>query len=237
MHLRYLGEVFKIWSVCSLSAEEYVSAAKHHKDSNDEFVKKAQILLKTKPFEITTGCTNLGKLIKKRGNAVLREIHLLSAYMRLKPYSEMVLVGECNTEHNTCYLIAKSLARKFDRFIIVVFTNNNFSIASNRINLPKFPQFEDKTRQDIIDKVRIFAKKAIKDDLPDDIFLENGDLLWEKYYETQFLEQRLNVKLFRKFIPKYALEKANMNIEKEFFEKTIEKRGEKKTLDSFFNEV
>jgi hypothetical protein len=227
-------EVSRDLFLCSLSAEEYFNAASYHKDSNDDFLNKAKHLLESKPFEITTGCSNLGKLIKKRGNAVLREVHLLSAYMRLKPYSEMVLVGECKPEHDTCYLIAKSIARRFDKFIIVVFSDNSFSIVSNRTDITEFPQFSGSSKQIIINQVRDFAKQTIKDVLPSDIFKENGDFLWEKYYETQFLEQRLNVKLFRKFIPKYAMDKANMNIEKEFYEKVVEQRKEKHTLDFFF---
>ncbi|OLS33172.1 MAG: hypothetical protein HeimAB125_01240 [Candidatus Heimdallarchaeota archaeon AB_125] len=83
--------------------------------------------------------------------------------------------------------------------------------------------------------MRCFVKQTIKDGFHKEFFNEDGDSLWEKYYETQFLEQRLNVKLFRKFIPKYALEKANMKIEKEFYEKVVEQRKEKHTLDFFFD--
>ncbi len=220
---------------CSLSAEEYFNAASYHKESTNDLIIKAKFLLETKPFEITTGCSDLGKLVKKRGNAVLREVHLLSAYMRLKPYSEMVLVGECNNEHDTCYLIAKSLARRFDRFVIIVFASKSFSVVTNRTDLPEFPKFRGSSKQTIIEKVRCFAKQTIKDGFPKEFFNEDGDSLWEKYYETQFLEQRLNVKLFRKFIPKYALEKANMKIEKEFYEKVVEQRKEKHTLDFFFD--
>jgi len=221
--------------VCSLSAEEYVQAASYHKNYNENSIEKAKLLLKSKPFEITTGCSDLGKLIKKRGNAVLREVHLLSAYMRLKPYSEMVLVGECNPEHNTCYLITKSLARRFDKFVVIVFTESTFSVATNRRDLPALPQFRGSSKDEVIINVREYAKETIKDDFSEDIFLEDGDFLWENYYETQFLEQRLNVKLFHKFIPKYALKKANMKLEKEFYEKVVEQRKEKHTLDFFFD--
>ncbi len=221
--------------VCNLSAKEYVQAARYHKDSNENSIEKAKLLLQSKPFEITTGCSDLGKLIKKRGNAVLREVHLLSAYMRLKPYSEMVLVGECNPKHDTCYLITKSLARRFDKFVVIVFAESTFSVATNRRDLPTFPQFRSSSKNEVIINVREYAKETIKDNFPKDIFLEDGDFLWENYYETQFLEQRLNVKLFHKFIPKYALEKAHMKIEKKFYEKVVEQRKEKHTLDFFFD--
>ena len=106
---------------CDLSVGEYLEAANHHNDSTPEFIEKALLRAKTKPYEITTGCSKLGKLVKKRANQVLREIHLLSAYMRLKPYPEMVLTGSCKPEHNIVYYIAKSIAKRFDQFIIVVF--------------------------------------------------------------------------------------------------------------------
>jgi len=93
--------------VCDLSAGEYIEAANHHIDSTPEFVEKALLLMKSKPHEITTGSSSLGKIIKTRANQVLREIHLLSAYVRLKPYHEMVLVGSCKPEHNTVYYVKR----------------------------------------------------------------------------------------------------------------------------------
>ncbi|MHA1198214.1 MAG: DUF4130 domain-containing protein, partial [Candidatus Heimdallarchaeaceae archaeon] len=194
---------------------------------------KALLLMKSKPHEITTGSSSLGKIIKTRANQVLREIHLLSAYVRLKPYHEMVLVGSCKPEHNSVYYVGKSIAKRFDRFIIIIFAAENFAIVSNRRDIPEFPKFEGCSREKIIDSVREFARANVDQRLPEEIILEEGDFLWEKYYETQFLEQRLNPKLFHRFIPKYALEKAEMKVEKDFLNKLVKKNRGKITLDRF----
>ncbi len=227
-------EVFSISWICNLSAHEYVDAASYHNETTNEFIEKALLVMKSKPHEITTGCSDFGRLIKKRANQVLREIHLLASYLRLKPYPEMILVGNCKPEHNTTFFIGKSIAKRFDRFIILIFTLDNFAVVSNRRTLPEFPKFTASSREELIVSVRGFAEKNIAERLSQDILLENGDFLWEKHYETQFLEQRLNTKLFRKFIPKYALEKADMKIERNFYEKIVEKPKEKFTLDKFF---
>ncbi len=220
--------------VCNLSASEYVEAAKYHKDTTVDFIEKALLLMKSQPYEITTGCSVFGKQIKKRANQVLREIHLLSAYLRLQPYQEMILVGSCKPEHNSVYFIAKTIAKRFDQFIIVIFSSSDFAVVSNRRDIPHFPNFSGSSREDIINSVRDFAARNITQKLPEDLILDEGDLLWEKYYETQFLEQRLNPKLFHKFIPKYAIEKAEMKIEGKFLKK-IEHQSKKEcsTLDSF----
>ena len=133
----------------------------------------------SKPHEITTGCSPLGKLVKKRANQVLREIHLLSAYLRLKPYPEMVLVGSCKPEHNVVYFVAKSIVKRFDQFIVVIFTEDNFAVVSNRKDLPKFPEFKGDSKEALISSIREFAKLNIHQRLPEDIFLEEGDFLWE----------------------------------------------------------
>jgi len=228
-----LEQVISMSFVCDLSGAEYVRAANLHRDSTDEFMKKAIALLEKNPHEITTGCSEFGSLVKKRAKAVLREIHLLSAYTRLKPYPELLLVGRCRTDHNTGFSIAKSLSRRFKGFIILLLTPENHFLATVRKDIPAFPEFEGES-EEIIETIRDFITKFCNVRLSNDILLEEGDFLWEKYYETQFLEQRLNTRLFRKFIPKYVTENANMKIEKEFYKKAMEKRNEKKTLDDFF---
>ncbi|MCG3216120.1 MAG: DUF4130 domain-containing protein [Candidatus Heimdallarchaeota archaeon] len=225
-----------MFSICNMSAKEYVQAAICHKDSSMDFIKKANLLLKTRPHEITTGFTEFGAKVKKRANAVLREIHLFSAYTRLKPFPEMLLVGKCKTEHNTGTLIAKSLARRFNSFILLIFTQDNYYIDTERNDISKFPSFDGNTDEEVIVQVRDHLGTNIEEILSDDILLHDGDFLWEKYYETQFLEQRLNIKQFRRFIPKYVLEKADMKIESEFYKAVVEQREEKRTLDDFFKQ-
>lgn len=220
--------------ICDLSAEEYVEASKYHKESTTEFLEKTLFLMKSNPYEISTGCSSMGKTIKKRANAVFREIQLISSYLRLKPFPEMVLVGSCKPEHDTLYFIGKSIARRFDKFIIIVFSENDFTVVSNRKDLPPFPDFKCNSREELISSVRSFVKNAINERISSDIILEGGDFLWKQYYSTQFLKQRLNIKLFRKFIPKYAIKKANMTLERDFFERITKHSKEKCTLERFF---
>lgn len=218
--------------ICDSSGAEYVQASYYHKDTSEEFMRKARDLLEKNPHEITTGCSKFGSLIKKRARAVLRETYLLTAYTRLKPYPELLLVGECKTDHNTGSLIAKSLSERFKGFIILLFTQEKHFLATLRKNLPVFPEFYGDT-EEVIKNVRNFIGRFSDLRISRDLLLEEGDFLWEKYYETQFLQQRLNTRLFHKFIPKHAMEKANMIIEKKFYEKIVKDSKEKKTLDDF----
>ncbi|MCG3225962.1 MAG: DUF4130 domain-containing protein [Candidatus Heimdallarchaeota archaeon] len=220
--------------ICDRSAREYFQAACLHIKTTEDFVLKANELYQSSPHEITTGCTILGKLIKRRANAVLREIHQLSAYIRLKPLPEMLLVGKCHPDHKTGHLIAKSLAKRFGNFIILVITPNDNYLATERTDILIIPEFKEQDEKILIHQIREFADKILTERLPVEFLLEDGDFLWEQYYETQFLEQRLNKRLFHRFIPKYVMKKANMNIEKKFYEDVLEKPEETRTLDNFF---
>jgi len=220
-------------SLCDLSAKEYFQAACLNVSSTEDFIIKAYELLQLKPHEITTGCSSFGKLIKKRANAVLREIHHLSAYLRLRPFPEMLLIGKCKPEHKTGLMIAKSLARRFNNFVILVITPNDHYLATERKDI-SIPVIKESSEESLIQIVREFVGRIIEERLPEDFLLDDGDFLWEQYYETQFLEQRLNTKLFHRFIPKYVMKKAHMDIERKFYEQVIERPEEKRTLDSFF---
>jgi hypothetical protein len=226
--------VNKISFICDRSAKEYFHAACFHINTTADFILKANDLLQSKPHEITTGCTAFGKQIKIRANAVLREIHHLSAYIRLKPFPEMLLVGKCQPEHKTGDFVAKSLARRFRQFVILIITPNSKYIATKRRDIPSFPDIKELDEESLIEQIRNFIEKNITERIPEEFLLKDGDYLWEQYYETQFLEQRLNTRLFHKFIPKYVMKRANMEIEENFYEDVLKKPEEKKTLDSFF---
>ena len=218
---------------CNLSAEEYVHAARSHIDSTNDFIKKARNLLVNKPHEITTGCTELGRLIKKRANAVLREVRLLASFMRMKPYPEMLLTGRCELEHHTGQLIANSLSRRFNMFVVLVFAEDNCYIATERRDVLKLPNLKGKDENTAVRIIRDSLKNCFEERLAPDLVREDGDLLWEKYYETQFLEQRLNVKQFRRFIPKYVMKKANMKVENKFYEKAVVNSKNNRILEDF----
>ena len=220
--------------ICDYSAKEYFHAACLHIKTTADFVHRANNLLQSRPHEITTGCTEFGKQIKRRGNAVLREIHHLSAYIRLKPFPEMLLVGRCQPEHKTGDLIAKSVSKRFEKFVILIMTPNGNHFATRRRDIVSFPDIKEFDEEKLIQLVRNFLENTITDRIPEEFLFEEGDYLWEQYYETQFLEQRLNTRLFHKFIPKYVMKRANMKIEETFYEDVMKKPEEKRTLDSFF---
>ena len=220
-------------SFCNKTASEYVEAALKHKDVDNKFIKESLCLLRTNSYEITTGCSDLGKLIKKRGNAVIRESYKLSAYVRLKPFAEMILLGNCFPEHNTGDMIAKYVSHRFQKFLILIFTNKDYHIATERAEITNLPDFSGKSTDDIIKNVRAFVSECHTERLSDDYLAMNTDDLWEVFYETQYLSQRKNLKLYHKDIPKYMFEKANMKIEKDFYDKTNNKHRKNKTLDKF----
>ena len=58
-------------------------------------------------------------------------------------------------------------------------------------------------------------------------------MLWNHYYETQFLDQRTNLRLFHRWLPKYALEKSSMDLEKDFLKKLEKQALNSHSIDIF----
>ena len=226
-------EVNSKMSFCNKSALDYVEAAKRHKDTTKIFFEKAISLLQNNPYEITSGCSELGSLVKKRGNAVISESYKLSAYVRLTPLSEMILFGSCLPEHNTGSMIAEYITKRYHNFLILIFTDKDFHLATERVDISELPTFSGKTNEEIIEKIRNFAVSIFDDRLDEKYLLLNADDLWEVFYETQFLSQRENLKLYHRAIPKYMFNKAGMSIEEEFFKKVTNKNKQNTTLDKY----
>lgn len=175
----------------------------------------------------------MGSLVKKRGNAVISESYKLSAYVRLTPLSEMILFGSCLPEHNTGSMIAEYISKRYQNFLILIFTDKDFYLASERVDISKLPTFSGKTNEEIIEKVRIFSMSIFDDRLDEKYLLLNADDLWEVFYETQFLSQRENLKLYHRAIPKYMFRKAGMSLEEEFYKKVTDKNKQNATLDKY----
>lgn len=220
-------------SFCNKTAHDYFEAAKKHKDSTESFIIRSFKLLQTSPHEITTGCSELGNLIKKRGNAVIWESYKLSAYIRLIPFREMLLVGSCSPEHDTGELIAAYLSKRFHNFVILIFTDQHHYIKTERVDIKEFPTFQEPNKEAIIANLRTFLDEKIEDCLDEQYLLSNSDDLWEVFYESQYLSQRQNIKLYRRDVPKYMYNKAGMLIEEKFYDKIANKTKRNKKLDNF----
>lgn len=216
-----------------LTVQRIIEAARRHKDSSEDFIQKAYNLMQKYPHEITTGVSELGKIIKKRANAVEFEIYKLGCYVRLEPYPEMVLVGDIEPEHRTGDLVAEWLAKRFKQFIMVIFTEDDYYVATKRDEVKTIPNYEG-NKKEIVTQIRNLASRAYDSRLDEDFIQLNGDELWKEYYKTQYLSQRLNLKAYHRDIPKYMFNKAKMNIEKEFFDQVTDTTRKNKTLDDFY---
>ncbi len=217
-------------------ARQLVKAASYHVDSTEEFNEEARVLLVSAPYEIITKCSEMGVLINKRASAVYREANQISSFVKFEPLPEMILVGECVLEHNSFPIISRWICNRLKNFIILIFTQKTFFVASNRKDIGSFPEFNGDSREEVIEHVRNFARESFDERIPEDYFIEEGELYWKEYYETQFLEQRTNLKLFHQFLPKKVLEKESLRLEREFLEKITLKNDLNHTLDDFLEE-
>ena len=118
--------------------------------------------------------------------------------------------------------------------VVLIFVEEKYFIATEREDVTQFPNLLDNAENSVVRSICDFLGNCFEERLAPDLVREDGDLLWEKYYETQFLEQRLNVKQFRRFIPKYVMKKANMKVESEFFDKAVVNSKNNTSLEDFF---
>lgn len=163
------------------------------------------------------------------------ESYKLAAYIRLTPYAEMLLVGSCSPEHNSGDLIANYISKRFRKFVILVFTCENFHIQTERKEIKEFPKFQRKSEEEITNGLRCFLAERIEERLDEQYLLLDSDDLWEVFYASQYLSQRQNLKLYHRDIPKYMYRKANMKIEEDFYTKVTDKHKNNQKLDKFLS--
>jgi len=112
---------------------------------------------------------------------VAREIHQAKAFIRLVPLeTPKILFGEWELNHETIYFIMKHFLRRFPEYTILLLTGTQAYAGQG-----------SEIWEETIDR-RQLNLPAKKDEFLDE---------WLTFYQSQYIPQRKNIKLFKKHVP------------------------------------
>ena len=190
----------------------YVSMAERHKKSErDNLVGQVKRALKENPAIILNKMTKLARQFYLRGREVMGEYHRLNAFIRFEVYPEYLLVAEVRPEHDVIDLIFNYFRKRYPDYIIILFEQNYGNISTRRPDVC-FPEFKFKRNYWYFPrKSHTLAdiRQRIRAQLPETIDVEKFTReVWERYYDSQYIKNRKNIKLARKFLPKKMIKKA-----------------------------
>ncbi|HUY00666.1 MAG TPA: DUF4130 domain-containing protein [Candidatus Deferrimicrobium sp.] len=186
-------------------------ASRHKKSLRDDLIPKVKKVLGENPSIIYNKLTKLARQFYIRGREVLGELHRLNAFIRFEVYPEYLLVSEIRPEHDIIDLMFNYFHRRYPDFIILLTEqyqgnistkrpNIHFSTLKQKRNYWYFPR-HSYTLQDL--------RELIQPQLMELFDVEDfTSELWERYYDSQYIKERKNIKLARKALPKKMIKKA-----------------------------
>jgi probable DNA metabolism protein len=183
----------------------FLTAKLHFKSKNDLLVERALEEFKKNPFKFLSKQSIISKELFKRNKEVLEEILKLKAFTRFQHFPEMLLFAEANPKHDTINFVLNYFSEKFPTFIIAFFVNNKLLIKTKRkdVFLPKEKNFFSKNQA--IEWARIKIREQLSERIL--LSIEWMEKYWSKYYDSQFIESRKNLKLAKQLMPLKFLEK------------------------------
>lgn len=186
-------------------------AGRHRKSHRDGLISRVKQVLKENPAIIYNKMTKLARQFYLRGREVMGEYHRLNAFVRFKVYPEYLLTSEIRPEHNIVDLMFNYFRRRYPDFIILFFDQKNGYLSTRRPEI-QFPCFKyvrnywHFTRNSCtLNEVR----ERIRTQLPETLNIEDfSSETWERYYDSQYIKERKNIRLARKALPQKMIKKA-----------------------------
>lgn len=130
-----------------------------------------------------------------RSRRVCMEAHRANGFIRLSPVENAngrFMVGKADFQHDISDLVLRYFARRHRGWKIYLITGNKINADIEQTAL---------TEQTACYLENSVVKTASLANLPFDPPGDEFDLLWETYYESQYIEGRKNLALARKHLP------------------------------------
>ena len=129
---------------------------------------------------------------------VASDCHLTISYIRFKLYKDRVLWAEAKPKHKVEDMVMNWLRQRYKHFGLVLFTQRGVFACWPGGDLARFPV--TKAQGEVLEETACHVpEKAIWWD-------DQGDGLWDTFYNSQYISSRKNLPLFYKTMPKYYLE-------------------------------
>ncbi|MFO8110228.1 MAG: DUF4130 domain-containing protein [Thermoplasmata archaeon] len=141
-----------------------------------------------------------------------RELHSMKGFVRFKHAGKKLKYGYMKPEHEIGSMISGWFANRFPG-VVIVLGNKKESWVSIRID----EGVEYVEGGDLKSTVRELAEMLGVEEVKD------FEDLWEKYYKSQYAEERKNIELFKKNMPTKYRNRAQNITENRFHERTLDK--------------
>ena len=151
--------------------------------------------------------------IRRKVGEVRSEIHRMRGFIRFNSINDKILFGYMKPEHKIGRLVTDIFAKRFQKHIVILGNEHKVWVSYYANNYYK--RYEDsRSLNEIIKEV----KSLIESDNE-----VNIAKIWEVYYDSQYIKERENHKLFYKNMPKKHLKSSGNNIELRLNTTTLDK--------------
>ena len=141
--------------------------------------------------------------IRRKIGEVRAEIHRMRGFVRFNSINDKILFGYMKPEHIIGSLVADIFAKRFQKNMIIL--GNEHKVWVSYYCDKSYLRYEaTKSLNKVIEEV----KSLIDSDVEMDI-----EKIWLVYYESQFIKERENHKLFYKNMPKKHLKSTENKVE------------------------
>ncbi len=140
-----------------------------------------------------------------------REIHKMKGFVRFKHVGKKLKYGYMKPEHDIGLMISEWFAERFPGIIIILGNEEEswVSILTEKgIESEKSGELKN-TVEELADILGAETEKGFED-------------LWEKYYKSQYAEERKNIELFQKNMPEKFRKRARNITEEKFYEESLD---------------
>jgi len=227
----------------SINRTKIISLLKRHKDFlNKPFREREKTIrgiMRESLAVIETKLTTPARNYYNMARAVSNEIHYNKMFTRFRIEENMILTGHIQPVHSVEDLILEFFYNRFPKYAIILFSgkkNKTYMISPKQISddLKKLKIIKYSIEKDyLIGNSNLKLKKVLSIISPIlakynsinpllDKELDSKEL-FESFYESQFIKSRENLRLFNHNMPKKYQEKKDMEIERIFRTKTLDK--------------
>ena len=227
----------------NMNRSKIISLLKRHKDFLNKSLKEREKILsgiiRDSKAVIETKLTTSARNYYNMARAVSNEIHYNKMFTRLKIEENMILTGYIQPIHSVEDLILEFFYNRFPKYTLILFSgkkNKSYIISPKQISddLKSLKIIKYTVKKDyLIGNSNLKPKEIISIISPILTKYNNinplldNDLdskeLFKSFYESQFIKSRDNLKLFNQNMPKKYQKKKDMEIERSFRTKTIDK--------------
>ena len=207
--------------------------AKRHKDFNKgDIEKRIEYIYKKDPMFIYNKGSDIVKKFYKLYGEVRSEFHKIKGFTHFKLIKGIVLLAEVDAEHDIYDLLLNFYIKRFPEFVICIKKNNKIYFGTGKKDIKfRFARYKDKFYtidyndfENLIKYIEYNVDKMI--DLGK--FKEE---YWRKYYDSQYIKARKNIKLAKSILPKKYKNKIDLDFEFEKLELETKSTSQKKITD------